>query len=225
MSIVNTIKHAPRWTWYTIGGVVVGVGALRIYKDRAAPDPTAVAGDGTTTGDALSGSTQPATTGSSPPGVIVPPIITGSDGGSASDLGAAFAGLVGGTIGDLSDLLGTVVTGDQANLNAMIANQGQWTGQLIDALAGAGSPPQPVHVNPSPVIVNMPPPPQPAPHTPAPSHPAAPHPASSQCGGEFPLHSDRGCYKVVCSSGHGSHKKGRWHFYKNGQEVWVRPNC
>lgn len=156
MSAIEHLKHLPRWTYLTAAGVSVGAIGIKLWKGRAAPDPTQTPSDGTSAGDAYSGSVQPATTGSSPPGVIVPPIITGGDGASASDLGAAFASLVGGTIDNLTGLVGTVLTGDQANMNALIGNQGAISLSAIDLLAGAGTPPQPVIVNPTPVVVNMP---------------------------------------------------------------------
>lgn len=215
MSLVDTVKHAPRWTWYTVAGVTLGTIGLKVWKGRAVPAGTQTAADGSTVADQYSGSTQPATTGGSPPGVIVPPIITGgSDDGST----AAMA-LLGGAFTDFTSLLGTVVTGDQQNLNTLITNQGQQSSQIIDLLAGAGQAPQPVSVQPPPVNVVVQAPPA-APVSAPPSAQCPPgymyNPANGPVG-------PRSCYK---NCGHdechgGKKSREHAHCYQDGSRQTV----
>jgi hypothetical protein len=222
MSAVDALKRAPKWTWFVVGGVGLGSVAIKMYQGRDAEAKAAAAGDGTPAGDAGGGTAYPTTTGGSPPGVIVPPIITGGDGGSIGDLGAAFAGLFGSTITDLSELTGRAIDANASNNGQWIdafsqANQswvgyfGQGNSQWIDALAAAGSAPQPVAQNPTPVIVNVT---GPAPAAPVASPPTARHAPNP----EYPLYQETGSraghwYKVVLKDG----KRYRW--YDNGDKV------
>lgn len=177
MSAMDSLKRAPRWTWYVVGGVGIGAGALRIWKGRAADPAKQTAADGSTVSDIQSGGVAPTTTGSSPPGVIIPPIITSDSGGdNASEMAGVFGTLFGGVFDDFTSLLGTVVAGDQANLATIIGGQQQVNEDIIAHLADAGPPPAPVMVNPSPVVVYVPP--TPAPVTPHP--PSAPPPPAPQ---------------------------------------------
>lgn len=158
MSILDSVKRAPRWAWWTVGGVTLGAAALKVYKDRAAPDPEVEATEGETPGDIYSGSQQPATAGGSPPGVIVPPVIVPNDGGSAGDIAGAIGGVLGGAFTDLTGALVGIVGGTQSNIETLITQGGQTNAAIIDALANGGPAPQPVMVNPTPVIVQAPPP-------------------------------------------------------------------
>lgn len=178
MSFVQRIKTLPKWAWWTTGGVTIGAVALKVYGDRAKPDDTAVAGEGEPVGDTGPGYTQPATSGGSPPGVIVPPIITPGNADTASDVAGAIAGLFGGAFTDLTGLLGSVVSGQQANIDSLIGQHGQTNDAIIDLVAGAGGAPQPVAVTPTPVIVQAPPPAAP----PVAAAPAAPKPCCTYSG-------------------------------------------
>jgi hypothetical protein len=206
---MDSVKHAPRWTWYTVAGVTLGTVGLKFWKGRAVPAATQTAADGSTTGDTGSGSVQPATTGSSPPGVIVPPIIMG---GSSVDTGSA---IVGPAFTDLAGLLGTVVTGNQANINTLIGQQGQQSSQIIDLLAGAGQPPQPISVQGPPVNVVVQ----------APPAAAVSSPPSAKCPPTFPNHNPangpvgpKSCFKNCshdeCHNGKKSRANG--HCYQDG---------
>lgn len=211
MSIVDTVKHAPRWTWYTVAGVSLGAIGLKVWKGRAAGDTSQTAADGSTVGDTGSGSTQPATTGGSPPGVIVPPIITGgSDDGST----AAMA-LIGGAFTDFTGLLGQVVSGDQQNISTLITGQQGTTDKVLDLLAGGGVAPQPVSIQPPPVNVVIQAPP--AASVPAPQ--SAPTKKPDPCTGEYPFQQTSGpnagkCYRVDLKGGK------RYNNYKGGPN-WV----
>jgi hypothetical protein len=223
MSAFDAIKRAPRWTWYIAGGVGLGSIAIRLYQNRDAEDAAVASGDGATAGDYGTGTTTPATTGSSPPGVIVPPIIMGNDGGSASDLGAAFAGLVGGTIDDLTQLAGRSIDAQYASnqqwIGAVQESNTSWVGsfgaanqQWIGALAQAGSAPQPVAQNPTPVVVNVAPAPAPAVAAPVKGTPAAP--------AGYPHKSARGWYKCE------KQKNGTYlHIYSTGERIGGNKQC
>jgi LysM repeat protein len=162
MNFIERVKHLPRWSWYTAAGVSAGALALKLYKNRAAPDAVAQASSGDTVADGATGSVQPATSGGSPPGVIVPPVIMPSDGGTAGDIAGALSGLLGGVVDNMTGLVGGVVSGEQVNqgvLLGILGSQSDIAGQVL--LANAGPPPVPVQVNPTPVIVQMPPPAKP----------------------------------------------------------------
>lgn len=236
MSALDAIKRAPRWTWYIAGGVGLGTVAIKLYQNRDAEDPEVNAGSGATVGDGAPGTVTPATTGSSPPGVIVPPIVMGGDGNSIGEIGAAFAAMVGGTITDLTDLTGRAIDANAAANQQWIGafqdsnttwvghfgdSNASWigalsglNGQFIDALAAAGNAPQPVAQNPTPVIVNVTPPPSAAvaaPPSAAPSKPKPPNP-------EYPFYQEVGTragrwYKIVLKGGE------RYKYYDNGDKV------
>lgn len=225
MAALDALKRAPRWTWYIAGGVGLGAVAIRVYNGRDADDADVSAGDGSTVGDSTPGTVYPGTTGSSPPGVIVPPIITGGDGGSASDLGAAFAGLIGGTITDLTGLVGMTIDAQgaatQTWIGAMSDNTNTWIsawqadrGEFLKAIAEAGSRPLPVAQNPTPVVVNVAPPPAaPVAAPPAPTKPKPPNPA-------YPFFQEVGpragqWYKVVLKGGE------KFRYYASGDKIKV----
>lgn len=200
MDIGNTIKHAPKWAWYTVGGIAVGGVGLRLWKSRttsasknsstAATDPNTAASD--------PGSYNYGSGGVS--GVIVPPVIMpqqNSTGDTTGLLGSVLAG-----VGDLTGLvLGSVETliGPTQNSQAGLVDTIGSTWSTL-ATANAGGPPQ--QVQNAPPVVNTPVPP-----------PAAPPPQGGSqvtlydCPSKYPHHSDRGCYRTTCKDGHW------WHYY------------
>jgi hypothetical protein len=183
-----------------------------VYHNRAVPDGTQSASDGSTIGDTSPGSTQPLSTGGSPPGVIVPPIITGGDSGGADLLASVF----GGAFTDFTNLLGIVVTGDQQNLNSLINNQGATTGALIDLMAGGGVAPQPVSQQPPPVNVVVQTPPAPTQATPqVATCPAAFGQYNPARGPVGPKSCFKDCGHEECHNGKKSREHA--HCYQNGE--------
>lgn len=225
-SPVALIKRAPKWSLYTAGGVVVGGFALRMYKNRT-----------TSTGDVPADTTTDATqigsgpaygTPSSAPGIIVPPIVLGSQSidQSGTGLGALQDLFMSGTQG-LFDAYSTILGQTSANWSQSAAQQGQLLDTTVGsisalAVAGAGAAPQPAAVNPTPVYTPVY---VPAPQVATPAPYVPPAPAPDPCTGEYPNESGGQCYKVVCASGNGDHAKGRWHYYKNGKQVRVSSTC
>jgi len=156
MSIVDTVKRAPKWAWITVGGVAIGAVAVRVYQGREAAAAEAPVEGADEIGTAAPGYTQP--------GVIVPPVILGQSG----DQGSAVAGMSvwADAVGGVIDVFGGVVSqlvGSQTDIA-----KGQ---QDLIGIALAGPPPGMATQNPSPVIVNIPAP------VAAPAQVAAPAPA------------------------------------------------
>lgn len=203
--MTGVVKRAPKWAWFTVGGVVIAVVAIRVWQNRAT-DAEAGMEVGTVEG-------QPTTPGTGSGGLIVPPVII-SPPASDPNLG----------VPQLMDVfLGAITTiGDQYRaiygpIADMLPGLIPTPDDYIALMGGGGTPTaQP------PIVVTVPvPTPQPAP-APAPAPgPAAP-PA---CPSGYPYRSDRGCYKVVCASGSGSVSKGRWHYYSDGDKLKVAATC
>jgi hypothetical protein len=210
VSAIASLKRAPKWAWWTTGGLAIGAASIKVWKDRAKPpdgpaDPAETVGDAATVGNGAPGA-----------GVIVPPvIIPASDDGGLSNV----AGIMDQLSAGWEAVLGSALAVDDTYANVYNPVLGLIPG-LIDQAANGGGPPPPGNI-----IVNVPAPsaPAPAPHapTPTPHTPAGPAP----CAAGYPLHSAQGCYKVVCASGHGDKAKGRWHYYANGRQVHVSGTC
>jgi hypothetical protein len=244
MSAIENIRKAPRWVWLTTGGIALGVGGLRLWRNRTtAADEEETGSTVTTAAGTSSYAYGTQAISPSPTGVIVPPVIV--SGGDSDDSGMGLAremlGAVGDIYGDaygnLSGLFGGVYAPLLAQNETMFASQGAIMDQLLaqqggfftTLLAGAGSAPQPMDSNPTPVITVIA---QPAPAAVAapPSLPATTAPVSvssgPQCFGEFPFPDGKGdCYKVVCASGKGELSAGRWHFKRSGAKVKVASTC
>jgi hypothetical protein len=139
VALTDTLKRAPRWAWWTVGGVAVGGAAIKVWQDRAKPEGEDGPADPTATGGAVS-------VGGGAPGagVIVPPvIIPAQDDGSSN-----FVPLLTAIPQVYSDVYGGAV--------GLIP-------ELIDQAAHAGSPPPPGNI-----IINVPPNvPAPAPKKPS----------------------------------------------------------
>jgi hypothetical protein len=213
MQVASTIKKAPKWAWYTAGGVAVGAVALRLYKSRttstAATDSGAAASD-------TGGAPDPYAYGAGgATGVIVPPVII-----PPNDSTGDTAGLLGTVLGGVGDLTGLVM----GSVETLIGPTQESQAGLVDiigstwgtlATANAGPPPTPVGSSPAPVVTPVIPPAQAPPQVPqgtGPSH------TLYTCPSGYPnYNADRNdCYKTVCRSG------VRWHVYKrSGDEIKV----
>lgn len=205
------IQRAPKWAWFTVGGIAIGVLVIKLWRDRAtdAEPSTEV------------GTTEGQYTGSSSGGMIVPPVII-SPPMSDPNIGVpALQELYIGAIGDIAqgwrDIYGPIAD--------LIPGLIPTPDDYVNMITGGGTQPQ------SPVVVTVPAPVQAAPApvpAPAPAPAPAPEPVApvvAPCPAGYPYRSDRGCYKVVCASGTGTHAKGHWHYYSNGTEIHVDNSC
>jgi hypothetical protein len=225
MDIASKVKRAPKWAWYTAGGLAIGVGGVRLWKNRTTADgeqplPDS-SGDSPVVMGPDPGSVYP---GGNSPGVIVPPIIVPASGSEAGAGEGVTAGV--GAVATLVDSIGSVVTpvvsGQADTIFSLITQQGQTINDTITGLlANAGSAPAPVLQNPTPVITPTAVAPAPAPKPPV-TNPCAgtPYPYNSGTA------SRPDCFKKVCSDG--SHTKdgtrtslapGLWHIHKDGRKV------
>lgn len=204
----GVIKRAPKWAWFTVGGIVIGVLVIKLWRDRAT-DATASVEVGTTEGQYPQ---------SSSGGLIVPPVIV-SPPMSDPNIGVpalqdAFISAIGDMAQGWRDVYGPIAD--------LIPGLIPTPDQYLSMIAGGGGQQQ------SPVVVTVPGPQQAAP-APAPGPAAAPAPTAAPqvapCPAGYPYRSDRGCYKVVCASGKGDHSKGHWHYYSNGAEIHVDNSC
>lgn len=154
--LTNSIKRAPKWTWYTATGLGLGAVAIKFYQNRGGKQDQPITNE---IGSEV-GSLQGTTSGGTPPGVIVPPVILGGS-GSDPNLG----------VGPLQDLF---MSGAQSIFGAWEAMVGPLqttqssllmsSTDTISQIALAGAAPQSVGTP----VVSAPPIPQPAPITIAP---------------------------------------------------------
>lgn len=149
MALTDTLKRAPRWAWWTVGGVAVGGAAIKVWQDRAKPESEYGPEDPTATGGAVS-------VGGGAPGagVIVPPvIIPASDDGSSNlvPLMDLFTGGIQNVVQGWESVVGSSLAVDDAYAN-VYGPAVNMIPQLIDQAAHAGSPPPPGNV-----IINVPP--------------------------------------------------------------------
>lgn len=215
MNIAADLKRAPKWALIGTGGILAGSVAIKLYKGRATDGTAQGAGDGTPAGDDTTGTGVPTTGGGT--GVIVPPTVVTTP---QSDSGFA-AGLefLQGAFADLSALVGTVVTGDQQNMANLVGANTQLGTTALDTLAAAGAAPQPVQVNPTPVVVQIPV---------APAATTGPPKGVARCPSSYPNHnaqrgvvSAKSCYKCE-RNGDKDKSKYPWvHRYQNGEGVKV----
>lgn len=212
MAITTSLKRAPKWAWWTVGGLAVGGIGIRLWQDRAKP------ADETQAGEVVGGVP---VMGGGAPGVIVPPvIIPPSDDGSSNlvPLMDLFTSAIQSVTGGWQDVLGGALGVDEAygQVYNPVLSLIPGLVQNIESLASAGGPPD---AGQTPVIVNvpMPAPPsaQPAP-APGPTGPAP-------CPPGFPNRGPRGCY---ANCGHDECRSGRkvrdhGHCYPGGARVHV----
>jgi hypothetical protein len=225
MDITNAIKHAPKWSYYAGGGVIVGVVSLRLWKHRTTSTGETPAAGSDSGGLSDLGAPSVAGTGGSGPGYVIPPVIAPS--APVDQSGTGLTELQQLYFTGVEDLLHTVPDVYQQVWGPIQQNDQALVNAAISSIANGGSAPQPVQQNPTPVAVAQPAAPAAPAATPVTAAPPAPAPAPADpCpGGEFPFSGPHGCYKVVCASGKGDHAKGRWHFYKSGLEEHVSNSC
>lgn len=232
MALTDAIKHAPRWAWVTAAGVGLGAAGIKLWNGRAKDASTPA--DATTIGDpsapypVANGSTTPA-------GIIVPPVIVGQQGTDQQfglqDLHNLYISATQGLIEGYQQLWGPVMSEQMALLdgNAATIQSLALAGSAPNSGATPGQPALPAAISPIP--------PTPA-QTPIPlgtiaaaiaAVPWGGHATSApgSCNGEFPYRNAANgkCYKVACANGNGARRKGRWHLYKDGSEVWMSTAC
>lgn len=188
---INTkaIRRAPRWAWYTVGGIAAGTIALKVWKDRGKDEEPSADGNSVPVVD--QGSMQ--SVSPSPAGVIVPPVIIGNQGDGGVDPTSILSFFQDGMdtlIHGYENLWGPVMENNQAILGTVLSQQNEWTDGVLDAIMNAGSAPPSSNETTTPVVtVQL----QPAPTT---TPQPAPQPATQQCPPGYPLRSARGCYKI-----------------------------
>lgn len=213
MSTLTTgIKRAPKWTWYTAAGLGLGAVAIKFYQNRGGKEDQPITNE---VGSEI-GSLQGTTSGGTPPGVIVPPVIIG---GSNPDPNVG--------VGPLQDLFVNAAQGVFGAWEAMVGPLQTTQSSLlmsstdtISQIALAGAAPQSVGTP----VVSAPPIPQPAPIAIVPR--PAPAPVKvDPCVGEFPnLNEANGkCYKVGCCST--TKGRRRCNIYKDGSKVIRSEAC
>lgn len=210
MDITKTIKRAPRWAWYTAGGVGLGAAAIKLWKGRDKPDDEVE----TVSGEVI-GTPSAIGTGGTNPGVIVPPVIIPP---ASSDPNAGVGQLQDlyvGAVGNLMDMFGGA-------FSSVLQQNQEITGGLMNIvtdtqrtlLATAGSAPLPVAQNPTPVFA-----------APA-AAPATVAPAQPQCPAAFPGGAPsmpHGCFRnwgdTVCrDNGRSGAARKAWTVRRSGHQ-------
>lgn len=170
MSLVDSVKRAPRWAWVTAAGLGIGAAGIKLWNGRDAEQSNATVG---TQVDPITGyPIAPTNSVANPVATIVPPVIIGNDGGdSMAGVGALqdlYTSAVQGLLSSYQDVWGPVQT---AQLTLLTGNA-----ETIQALALAGSapnsstpPPAAIVAQPAPVPAAPVALPTPKPATPAPA--------------------------------------------------------
>lgn len=175
MSIIESVKRAPRWAWVTAAGIGIGAGAIKLYRDRDA-EAAELTAETVSGAPGAIGTAAPASAGA--PGVVIPPVIIG---GNESDPNVGVPVLQDLYVGALQDIfsgfggLVAMMSGQQHEL--LMSSWGS-----LQSIAEAGGAPGRADQNPSPVVVHVPagqpaPVPLPAPPRPGP----APAPPQKPC--------------------------------------------
>jgi hypothetical protein len=188
MALTTSIKRAPRWAWYTAGGIGLGAVAIQVYRRRAVE--TLTPGDATNDAQVIG---TPGGGSAAPSPVITPPVIIAPNQDSP-DFAGMFA-IFGDALNNTIATVGQLATGDQG-ITTMAVVGGLDLAR--ESIASAGQAPAPAA---TPIIVQVP-----TPTTPAVVAPPAARPAPA-CSGRYPYQSARGCYRVVLAHGE------RWHYY------------
>lgn len=170
MAITDSIKHAPRWAWYTAAGVGVGAAGLKLWKGRASDAPTQEATDADPTGNGVAAANGSVLTGS-PTAVVVPSIVTGGDSGdngALTDMMSLWIGAVHDTVDQLGQVYAPIAQ-TEAGLLASLPDMWQHQNDTLLSIIQSGSAPAPASQAPTPIQVTV----QAAP-TPVQAAPAAP---------------------------------------------------
>lgn len=168
MAVADTIKRAPKWAWYTVGGVTLGAIGIRLWKGRDAPTDTETVAESDAVGNPAWQSP-----GGGASGVIVPPVIIPSQGdplAGVSELQGLYVGAVDSLIGEWGNVYGPIA----GLLPSLIPTPDEYMG-LIQAGAGIARE--------TPVVV-APPVAQPAP-APAPTPGPGPARLIRTCGTSY----------------------------------------
>lgn len=211
MQVTQTIKKAPKWAWYTVGGVALGAVALRVWKGRAVDTTT------TTTDTTVSGTPTPVSSQPSP--VIVPPVILGGNNDSGD--GGAYAGIFdmfGGVITTAMTTISGLAQGDQELATTTITGS-----QDISkaALAQAGGAPQPVSQLP-PIQITTTSAPTPTPRATPVTTPKCPAAYPNYNAAEGPV-GPKSCYK--CDKTKSGSKYENIHVYQDGHKKSALVPC
>lgn len=222
MALTDTLKRAPRWAWVTAAGVGIGAAGIKLWNNRAKPDSETTATP-TTVYDPTSPYPVPTST-NSPVATIVPPVIIGQDNGDPNaGVGALqdlYIGAMGSVLEAYESVWGPVQTAQLGLLSGFAST--------IQDLAIAGSAPNSGGQAPGTSVLPVAIVPFPAPAQPAPTPVPAPTPAPKRCTTAPYLNLNEAtgkCYAVVCASGNGEKRKGRWHVYQDGHDVFMQPTC
>lgn len=204
------LKRVPKWAWIASGGVVVGVLFVRRTKSGQQVDTTS-SQDATAPADYGS----QATAGFPSAGVVT------------SGVGASDSGVSGGGAGlgasDILDIINATQPVDhtQEILDFVASERASYTDALSQLALGGGAPQSAGTAE------------TPAPQAPAPTSPPVVTPTPTPvrtvkvapCAQPYPFANGNDCYTVVCASGKGDKKKGKWHVYKSGRDQYMGPNC
>jgi hypothetical protein len=207
MAITDSIKRAPRWAWFTVGGVTLGVVAIRVWQGRDNEEDLTPDAD-------VNG--VPVLTTSSPSPVITPPVIIqggSGDNGALAELVGSFVGTFGSSFDNLVGVVGGVTTGQQELLGTIVTGQQDINKALI---ANGGSAPQPVTQAPPIQVTITAPPPSPA--------LPVPGPAPILCPPSFPNGTPPNCYANCAhceKSNAGKPYRNHGHCYQSGRRVHV----
>lgn len=214
MQVKGTLKRAPKWAWYTVGGVTLGAVAIRVWKGRAV-EPTQ------TTDATVSGTPTPVSNQPSP--VITPPVIIQSgdqgDGGALAGLVGTFTSVFGDSLNNAMGTIGGLAAGDQ-QLTTIAITGSQDIAKAV--IAQGGSAPQPV--------VQLPPIQFVTPVVSAPTPRPVPVPVAT-CPATFPRYNaaqgavgPKSCYK--CQKRTSGDKSFPYeHIYQDGHKVAVKGPC
>lgn len=187
MSVIDQVKHLPRWTWFSVAGLGIGYGVIHTWKNRAS-EGTASTAAADATGPGVDEMGNPLPGGTGYTGVVVPPTIISppaSDSTGLTDLVAGFDTL----FNNLNLGYGQLYGDPNSPYNQWALSNAGTVQNLANQWAGvalAGSAPQPAAVNPTPIAA-----------APAPAPAAAP----AACPAQYPFRSARGCYAVACKGG------------------------
>jgi hypothetical protein len=221
--MATILNRAPKWAWYTAGGVVLAGGAFQIARKRSAQVTTA-------DGSAVDGSGGAgATLGAAPspaPGIVVPPVIIPGQQvdplAGVQPLQDLYIGAVGGIISGWQDVahgwqdVYTPLIAQNQSLIGTISTGFLDTNSAMLAIAQAGPPPASSPIN-SPVAA-------------APAV-AAPVAAAPRCPAAFPEGAPPSCYRTITPTDCHCEGTGRtrkcWtrrlhdHQYQDGRVVTV----